>query len=238
MPDKTRTTSSTAMAELARLLSENDTLGEESLLNSITSSAVDNVPGVEYCGITLVEKKTFTSVAPSDPTAKQIDDLQNDIGQGPCLEAAWEHHMVHVDDYETETRWPAFVTEVRAHTPVRSSMSFQLYRSETTMGAINMHSSRANVFTPESEEVGLAFATHAALAVYSSRRDDQFASALASRDTIGQAKGMIMERFNIDAIQAWELIRKLSQDANIRVFELAQQLIDADHPPRPRNLLD
>ncbi len=84
----------------------------------------------------------------------------------------------------------------------------------------------------EAEEIGLAVATHAALALFSARREVQFASALASRDTIGQAKGMIMERFSIDALQAWELLRKLSQDANVSVFDLARQLIEADHPTR------
>jgi len=81
-------------------------------------------------------------------------------------------------------------------------------------------------------ELGLIFATHTALTWNLLRRDEQFKSALASRDIIGQAKGMIMERFNIDAVQAFELLKRLSQNSNAPVAEIARRLVYADHPPR------
>ncbi|MGJ0118664.1 GAF and ANTAR domain-containing protein [Williamsia sp. MIQD14] len=235
----TDTSTLLALAKLARTLHEqDDPAGEDALLRSITDSAVELVPGTEYCGITLVEKGELTSVAPTDDIAARVDAIQHEQGEGPCLDAAWANQIVRVDDYDTEGRWPTFVDAVRSQTPVRSTLSFQLYRGDATMGALNLYAHNANAFTDESEEVGLAVATHASLALFAARRDEQFASALASRDTIGQAKGIVMERFDVDAVQAWELMRKLSQDANIKVAELARKLIDADHPTKRRDLLN
>lgn len=237
--EMTDTSTLLALAQLARSLHEqDDPAGEDALLQSITDSAVALVPGTDHCGITLVDKGEFTSVAPTDDVAARVDAIQHERREGPCLDAAWADHIVRVPDYDTETRWPSFVSAVRTETPVRSTVAFQLYRGESTMGALNLYAHNANAFDAESEELGLAVATHAALAIFAARRDDQFASALASRDTIGQAKGIVMERFDVDAVQAWELMRKLSQDANIKVAELARKLIDADHPTKRRDLLN
>jgi len=222
------------MAAMARELAGQSSIDENDLLATATVSAVEQIPGAESCAITLVSKGGIETVAPTDPTAALIDRLQTSAGQGPCLQAAteWTSHIVRVEDYTTETRWPAYVAAARRDTYIRSTLAFQLYRSDSSMGALNVHSSQVGAFTSEAEEIGLAVATHAALALFGARREVQFASALASRDTIGQAKGMIMERFDIDALQAWELLRTLSQDANVAVIDLAHQLIEADHPLR------
>lgn len=68
-------------------------------------------------------------------------------------------------------------------------------------------------------------ATHAALAWHMVRRDEQFRSALASRDVIGQAKGMLMERFDLDAVRAFELLKRLSQNMNTPLADVAQQVV-------------
>lgn len=223
------------MADMARDLAAQSSVDENELLASVTASAVEQIPGAQSCAITLVARKEITTVAPTDSMALLIDEIQTATGEGPCLQAysEWTQHIVRVADYDNEERWPAYVSAARDQTAIRSTVSFQLYRSDSTMGALNVHSTVPRAFGPEAEEIGLAVATHAALALFSARREVQFASALASRDTIGQAKGMIMERFSIDALQAWELLRRLSQDANVAVFDLARQLIEADHPLRP-----
>ena len=85
-----------------------------------------------------------------------------------------------------------------------------------------------NAFGPEEEAAGEVLATHAALALTAARTEEQLRSAVASRDAIGQAKGMLMERFDIDidAIRAFELLTKLSQETNTRLSVIAQQVID------------
>lgn len=105
-------------------------------------------------------------------------------------------------------------------------MAFQLFIADRTMGALNVYAEEPNAFDDESEEVGLIFATHSAVAWNSARRDEQFRRALESRDAIGQAKGMIMERYSIGSIQAFEMLRKLSQDSNVPLARVAQELVE------------
>ncbi len=100
------------------------------------------------------------------------------------------------------------------------------------MSALNFYAESPNAFDEESVELGLIFATHTALVWSLLRRDEQLRSALVSRDVIGQAKGIVMERFDTDAVHAFELLKTLSQTSNVPVAEIARRLVNADHPPR------
>lgn len=102
------------------------------------------------------------------------------------------------------------------------------------MAALNFYAEAPRAFSAESVELGTVYATHIALAWSMLRRQDQFRSALASRDVIGQAKGVIMERFNLDSVEAFELLRRLSQQSNIRLVDIAAALIDSEHPLKHR----
>jgi AmiR/NasT family two-component response regulator len=105
-------------------------------------------------------------------------------------------------------------------------MAFQLWIAGETMGALNVYSETANVFGPETRSIGLVFAAHSSVAWNAARRDEQFKKALGSRDIIGQAKGMLMERYGVDAIQAFDLLRKLSQDSNTPLIDIAADLVE------------
>jgi hypothetical protein len=96
------------------------------------------------------------------------------------------------------------------------------------MAALNFFADQPHAFTGDSIELGGVFATHVALAWSMMRRQDR--SALASRDIIGQAKGVIMERFNLDAIEAFELLTRLSQQSNTKIADIAHVLIETEHP--------
>lgn len=121
--------------------------------------------------------------------------------------------MIKIDDAAAgDDRWPEFCRDAVSETPIRSSLSFQLYADNHTMGALNFYAEQRHSFDDDAIELGLMAATHVAVAWNMVRRDLQFRSALESRD-IGQAKGMIMERFKIDAVQAFELLKRLSQNS-------------------------
>lgn len=220
------------IAELARQMhavpeSIEDSTGR--VLDSITAGAVEHVPGARYAGVLLVDqKKNFDTLAPTDPLMNEADRIQRETGEGPCLQAAWDHHTVLVNDIRRDERFPAFSARVIDETPLRSSLSFKLFTDKGTIGALNVFSDETDVFGEESLEIGLLFATHAALALRAARQQQHFQSALASRDVIGQAKGMIMYRFRIDAVQAFALLRRLSQDTNTPLAKVAEQLIERE----------
>jgi AmiR/NasT family two-component response regulator len=84
-----------------------------------------------------------------------------------------------------------------------------------------------NTWSTEAETIGTVLAAHAAAAILANRQGQQLESALSTRDRIGQAKGIIMERFGVDEVQAFEMLRRLSQDSNTRLIEIAQRVIDS-----------
>lgn len=90
---------------------------------------------------------------------------------------------------------------------------------------MNIYAEQPHAFEAESRTLGLIFAAHSSVAWNSARRDEQFRRALASRDIIGQAKGMVMERYGVTAVQAFDLLRKLSQDSNVPLLQVATELV-------------
>jgi AmiR/NasT family two-component response regulator len=160
-----------------------------------------------------------------------LDTLQEHHQQGPCLSAIRQHHTVVVDDYQAETRWPDFIAAALAQTSVRSSLSIQLFTDDSELGALNLYSEHAGNFTAHIEELALVIAAHAAVRLSGARRGRQFRTALATRDIIGQAKGIIMERYNTNAVYAFRLLVQLSQDRNESLAQIAEALVDKDHPP-------
>ncbi|QIX53810.1 GAF and ANTAR domain-containing protein (plasmid) [Rhodococcus sp. DMU1] len=201
-------------------------------LEVITRAAVDLIPGVEHAGITLVTRGThFQSRAATSALPRRIDELQHRLQDGPCVQSIRVKETVRVDDMAHEARWPKFAPKA-AELGARSMLAFRLYTTEDTLGALNLHSSHVEAFDATSISVGATLATHAAIAVIAAQREEQFRAALASRDVIGQAKGMLMERFGVDADRAFGLLCKLSQDRNEPLHEIALKLVEVDRPPR------
>jgi hypothetical protein len=158
-----------------------------------------------------------------------LDEIQQRHEEGPCLSAAWEQRVMHIANIEREKRWPSYCRDAIRETPVRSIMSFQLFADKDNMGALNFYADEPGLLDADAAETGLIVATHIAVAWSMVRRDEQFRSALATRDIIGQAKGMVMERFKIDAVQAFELLKRLSQSSNTPLMAVARQLVESEH---------
>jgi hypothetical protein len=132
--------------------------------------------------------------------------------------------IVRAADLVEESRWPRFCPEA-VRVGVRSVLSFQLFTHGAHRGALNLFGFEPCSFSPEAETVGAMLASHAAVALIAANKNRQFQSALANRDEIGQAKGMIMERFDVDALRAFELLRKLSQDSNTPLHQIARDIV-------------
>jgi AmiR/NasT family two-component response regulator len=105
-------------------------------------------------------------------------------------------------------------------------LSFRLYTHLGGTGALNLLGGIPRALSQEAEALGAMFATRAALALSAANTREQFSSALASRDHIGQSKGIIMERFNVDAVRAFDMLKRLSQESNTPIRDLAERVID------------
>ncbi len=212
------------MAELARTLASPTSV--DKVLAEVTSAAIELIPGADAAGVLLVGKGgTFDSLAGTSGLPEELDVLQMKHREGPCLQAAIDELLVRSNDFHTETRWPHYTRDA-IELGVRSGLSFKLYTADRTAGALNLFGFEPNAFDSEAEAIGSVLAAHAAAAIAASRHGDNLESALLSRDVIGQAKGVIMERFNVTAIRAFEMLRALSQSSNTKLVEVAQQVVD------------
>ena len=200
-------------------------------LRRMTTAAVELIDGVDYADVLLISgPDDFKSVAATSEVAVELDGVQQHFLEGPCLDAAIGDSVTISSDLRAETRWPRFAKSAVA-AGVHSMLSYRLYTHDSRAGALNLFGRNPDVFTAEGETLGAMLATQAAIALITDDKQLQFNSALASRDVIGQAKGMIMERFNIDALRAFELLRKLSQQANTRLVEIATEIVARGSDP-------
>jgi GAF domain-containing protein len=198
----------------------------ETVIAELAEHAAVEIPGAQYAGVTVTRNaKHIDTPAATHKWPILLDEIQQRHREGPCLTSAWEEKTVHVADLETDERFPLYRRDVLAQTPIRSVMSFQLFIAGETMGALNVYAEHAHAFGPDTKVIGQIFAAHSSVAWNSARREEQYKRALASRDIIGQAKGMIMERYGVDAVQAFELLRKLSQDSNVPLIQIATELV-------------
>jgi transcriptional regulator with GAF, ATPase, and Fis domain len=203
----------------------------EAVLRTVVATALRTVPGTQEGSITLVVgRRKVLAQAASSMLPRTVDALQEEVGQGPCLETALEQHTVLVRDMATEPRWPRFSSRA-AELGVRSMLAFQLYVHGDNLGALNLYSLEPDAFDERSVTVGELFAAHAAVACSAAQRESALERALVSRELVGQAQGILMERGRLTADQAFAALQRTSQDRNIKLAEVARRLVETGDLP-------
>lgn len=210
------------MAELARVAAQART--PEDILVGVTEAAVELIPGVDTAGILLIRKDGFDSIGGTTDLPQHLDDLQMTFSEGPCVQAALAEPVVRTDDFRLERRWPRY-GPAAVEAGVLSGLSFKLFTADRTAGALNLFSFKTNTWDTEAETVGMILAAHAAAAVLSNQENTQLEAAILTRDRIGQAKGIIMERFHVDEVRAFDMLKQLSQESNTKLTVLAERVI-------------
>lgn len=198
-------------------------------LAEIVRAAVDLVPACDEASITVVRgRRHVTSEAASGELPRIVDELQERLGEGPCLTTVYEHLTVRVPDLATDDRWPRFAPGAVA-AGARGMMALQLYVEGDDLGALNLVSRTAGAFDDESEHVGLLFAAHAAVAYAAAHEQAVLSRAVETRQVIGQAQGILMERHRVTAEQAFAALVRVSQHRNEKLRQVAQRLADSGH---------
>jgi GAF domain-containing protein len=217
------------LSQLARALQEEPDVSRT--LDEMVAAAVDTVPGAQMAGLMVVQRRgQIETRAATDEVVRQVDQLQFDTGQGPCLAAIVTERTVRLSDTLSEERWPEFGRGA-AGLGVRSMLSFQLYVQQDNLGALNLYAKEPDAFTDESEHVGLLFAAHAAVAMIDAQQIEQLAHAVTIRELIGQAKGILMERHKLTADQAFLLLVRASQRTNTKLVDVARHLTETGEVP-------
>lgn len=220
------------MADMARTLAHERTL--DAVLAEVTAAAVELIPGVDTAGILLIKSRgKFESLATTSELPHQLDILQMTYEEGPCVQAALAETIVRTEDFRHETRWPRYSPAV-AEIGVLSGMSFKLYTGDRTAGALNLFGLTPRDWDADDESIGSVLAAHAAAAIIASQQEQQLQAALLTRDRIGQAKGIVMERFGVDDVRAFQMLRRLSQEDNTKLVDVADRVIATRHrAPEP-----
>lgn len=218
-------------ADLATALSEMaldllDQVSVQATLDRIVAHAVSLVGGCDYAGIMVVRGDDVRTVAVTDEVVRESDRLQAELQEGPCFDASRDKKRVYrIRDMTANSQhWSRFAPRAR-ELGVGSMMGFLLYtRGDRDLGALDMYSSEAGAFTARSEQIGLLLASHAAVALSSAHHDANLEDALATRQAIGQATGIVMERCKLGERAAFAHIVKLSQNHNVKVRDLAHTI--------------
>lgn len=204
-------------------------------LRAVVAAAVALIPGAEEGSITVISgRRQVQSEAASSQLASSVDALQQELGEGPCLDAVYDQELVCVSDTATDQRWPAFAARAR-EAGAASMLALQLFVDGDSLGALNLYGRRPGAFDEESEHVGSLFAAHAAIAYSAARRESELRRAVSTRELIGQAQGILMERHRISADQAFAMLVAASQQVNVKLREVADALVHTGLMPTSRS---
>jgi len=221
------------LAAVALALFEPGTV--EVTLQRIVDLAEHAVDGCEAAGIMVVDAGAVRTAAASSPLVEAVDQLQIDAGEGPCVDASTLGATSYAVDLSDETRWPTF-TGAAVAAGVRSILAYSLLADRPS--ALNLYSTLPGAFGATDRAQGLLFATLARLALDSAEeratdelRSRNLAEALRTRELIGQAQGILMERERITGEQAFAVLRRASQHMNIKLREIAETLVATGETP-------
>ncbi|MGW6792408.1 GAF and ANTAR domain-containing protein [Streptomyces chartreusis] len=215
------------MASMAR-----DLLAQESVdatLQRITASATELVEGCDAAGILVLHDSKVETLAPTDGMVTASDELQEHLGEGPCFDAAHSsqgERVFRIADFtQAQSHWPAYAVQAHA-LGVGSMMGILLFTEDEDLGALNFYSRKPGAFTENSETAAWLLASHAAVAFSSARTHSQMESAVSTRHLIGEAMGILMGSRNLTEEQAFDVLRRYSQQTNTKLRDVARQLCE------------
>lgn len=222
-----------AFAQIAEHLYEADTFDE--VLSRIAQAAVSTVVGCQLASVTMREDGVFCTVASTHAAATEVDHAQYQVREGPCLDAV-DDAIVYAPAFP-DNRWPRLGSRPTG-SGVQSVVSYRLAAAapltdSSLGGSLNSYGTSPHAFDVEAREIGLVLAAHASVAARTVRErtaleqlGTQLHEALSSRDVIGQAKGILMERLRITPEDAFDALRRASQRLNLKLREIAQKLAE------------
>jgi GAF domain-containing protein len=219
-------------SSLSQFLIPDGTL--DATLQRVAELAVQEVDGCDMAGVTVMRDGKPETTVFTDPTAPHIDQAQYESGSGPCLEAFMTGHVLRIVDTASEDRWPEFAAAAHAE-GVNSTLSLPLLVGASTLGALNLYSKAVDGF--DDEPHALLFSAQAAVVLANSQAywaahhlATQLQLAMDSRAPIEQAKGILMQRYGYDADAAFGELRRMSNESNRKLRDVADDIVDGRSP--------
>ncbi len=208
----------------------------ESVHESLCKSAVELVDGCDHASLMLRKNGRAVTVAASDETARRVDQMEQQLNEGPCLDAMDEdepdQHMS--PDLTTGSKWSKLAARILTETEVRGMAGFRIRQEGQKVGALNIFSDTPGALTEHSLEQAIMLTAFASVALAALERGEEASTlrrGLESNREIGKAIGLLMAMHDIDDDQAFQMLAKVSQEMNVKVAEVAGRVI-AHHRQR------
>ncbi len=206
----------------------------DEVYSSLCKAAPALITGCDHASLMLVSNGRFVTAAASDEIAERVDGFERELGEGPCVDAV-SNEAAYVDpSLEEDARWPKLAARVVKETPVRGMAGFRLLVDDQKVGALNLFSDTPGSLTELSVNEGAVVGSFVSMALLAANRRHAASSlrrGLESNREIGKAVGLMMAFHKIDDQSALEVLRKASQDMNLKLAEVAREFV-AHHNTR------
>ena len=211
-----------AMDRLRRALTPGDL---DHTLRQIVQAAVTVLPQVERASITVRhDDGRLETVQPSDEALLRLDAAQYDLQEGPCYDAATDSVHVVSPDLASDDRFPRYAA-VALEQGVHAQAGLRLFDTPRSQGALNLYSGQVGAFA-DLDDLGELFVHQAGTAIAYAQEVDDLRAALEARRTIGQAIGILMERYELTDERAFAFLTRLSSHRNVKLRRVAQEVVE------------
>lgn len=223
------------MHDLVRAMSEDQPRGIK--VDRVTQFAATAVPGAEHSAVSMINgNRQPRTIAATSDLPLQVDKIQYELGEGPCVQALIQSDMVWSGDLANDQQWPRFGRRAVEETGVHSMASYRLFLSQDNRGALNFYSAKTQAFDQLALGVGALFAAYASLTLLNELHEDKIMNlerALESSREIGTAMGILMARELCTQEQAFDRLRTASQHTHRKLREIAAEVKDTGALPPP-----
>lgn len=193
----------------------------------VVQRALDVVPAADGCGLTLRGRRgVLGTAAATSEQVSRADHAQYDVDEGPCLESAEGAGSFRSHDLAADRRWSRWSPRA-VEIGFRSVLSIQLSTEREEIGAINLYAKDTHAFDDDAVNVAEVFASIAASALSQAKLVEGLRTAVDSRHQIGVAQGILMARYELGTGQAFEVLRRLSNDHNLPLRQVAVRIVEA-----------
>jgi GAF domain-containing protein len=214
-----------SIAQAARSIHETQSLDES--LQRIAEVARATLPGFDEVGISTVDRRSRVETrAATGDLVWTLDKLQYDLGEGPCVDSLRDSPVVVAPHLRHDQRWPRYVPRA-VEVGLQSQLALRLYLDDTgVLGGLNLYSTTSPEIDPDAPALADLFASHAAIALGNAYDRHHLNEALQTRKVIGQAIGILMERYDLNEDRAFQFLVRASSQANLKLRDVAQELVD------------
>jgi GAF domain-containing protein len=197
--------------------------GTERTVASVAEYARDAL-GCTDAGVLVRKGGVIETAAATSARVEKSDQIQRELGEGPCFAASETAELFRVDDTKAVTPWPEWAWTV-SQLGIRSALGVPLRTHDRNYGALNLYAEEPGAFGDDEVAIAMIFARHAAIALDNATKEQTLAEAIDARKIIGQAQGIIMERYHVNEDTAFDTLRRFSQDNNLKLRLVAEHIV-------------